>query len=109
MVKLLWLFDKVFKLDSFDKDSFILGLLISLLIFEISADFDGWRKLIKSKEKNITFFEIPEINLKISPEDFLDLFYLVFLLDHLLKIRKEKFLRRKKQLCKQKFLGQAWK
>ena len=46
-------------------------------------------------------------NLKINPEDFLDLFYLVFLLDHLLKNQIEKFLRRKKQLCKQKFLRQA--
>ena len=40
-------------------------LLIFLLIFENSADFDGCIKLIKRKEKNITFFEIPEINLKI--------------------------------------------
>ena len=63
MVRLLRLFDKVLKLDSYDKESFILGLLIFLLIFEISADFVGWKKLIKSNEKNITFFEIPEINL----------------------------------------------
>ena len=112
MVRLLRLFEEVFKLDSYNKDSFVLALLIFLLIFEISADFVGWKKLIKSKEKNITFFEIPEINLKtnlkINPEDFLDLFYLVFLLDHLLKNQIEKFLRRKKQLCKQKFLRQAW-
>jgi len=40
-------------------------LLIFLLIFKNSADFDGCRKLIKRKEKNITFFEIPENNLKI--------------------------------------------
>jgi len=40
-----------------------------LLIFANSADFDGWRKLINRKEKNITFFEIPEINLKILLRD----------------------------------------
>ena len=40
-----------------------------LLIFEDSADFEGWRKLIKRKEKNITFFEIPENNLKIYLKD----------------------------------------
>ena len=32
--------------------------MIFLLIFDNSADFDGCRKLIKRKEKNITFFEI---------------------------------------------------
>ena len=53
------------KLDAFDKVIFIFRLLTSLLIFENSADFDGCRKLIKIKEKNITFFEIPKINLKI--------------------------------------------
>ena len=46
---LKYLFDEVFKLDPHDKDCFILGLLISLLIFEISADFVGRKKLIKSK------------------------------------------------------------
>jgi len=30
-----------------------------------SADFDGCRKLINRKDKNIIFFDIPEINLKI--------------------------------------------
>ena len=53
------------KLDAFDEVIFIFRLLTSLLIFENSADFDGWIKLIKRKEKNITFFDIPEINLRI--------------------------------------------
>ena len=44
---------------------FLFWLLIFLLIFDNSADFDGCRKFIKRIEKNITFFEIPEINLKI--------------------------------------------
>jgi len=43
----------------------VFRLLIFLLTFANSADFDGCRKLIKRKEKNITFFEIPENNLKI--------------------------------------------
>ena len=54
------------KLDTFDKFTFIFRLMVSLLIFDNSADFDGCRKLIKRKEKNITFFEIPEINLKFN-------------------------------------------
>ncbi len=70
-----------------------------LLIFGNSADSDGCKKLISRKEKNITFLEIPEINLKIyleiSLEDFPGLFYLAFLLGHLLKIRKEIFQQRK--------------
>ena len=45
---------------------FIFRLLISLLIFDNSADFDGWIKLIKRKEKNITFFDIPEINFEFN-------------------------------------------
>ena len=57
-------------------------MLIFLFIFANSTDFDGCRKLINRKERNITFFVIPEINLKfnkeISLEDFQDLFYLVF-------------------------------
>ena len=52
-------------LDGFDQMNLIFWLLILLLILDSSADFDGWRKLINRKEKNITFFEIPEINLKI--------------------------------------------
>ncbi len=44
----------------------IFRLLIFLLILENSADFDGWRKLIKRNEKKIIFFEISEINLKIQ-------------------------------------------
>ena len=75
--------------------------MIFLLIFANSADFDGCKKLIERKEKNITFFEIPEINLEfnyeINLEDFLGLFCLEFLLGHLLKIRKEIFLQRKRQ------------
>jgi len=35
------LFDEISKLDTFDKVIFIFRLLISLLIFENSADFDG--------------------------------------------------------------------
>ena len=49
----------------FVRIKFIFLVFVSLLIFENSADFDGCRKLIKRKEKNITFFGIPEINLKI--------------------------------------------
>jgi len=64
-------------------------------------DFDGCIKLINKKEKNIIFFEIPRINLKvnyeINLEDFLGLFCLGFLLDHLLKIRKEIFQQRRIQ------------
>jgi len=37
-------------------------LSILLLIFANSADFEGCKKLINRKEKNITFFGIPEIN-----------------------------------------------
>ena len=85
--------------------------MILLLIFAKSADCDGCRELIKRKEKNITFFEIPEINLKfiyeINPEDFLGLFCLEFLLGHLLEIQKEIFQQRKKQLCIQRFLRRA--
>ena len=33
-----------------------IGLVIEALIFAYSADFDGCRKLINRKEKNITFF-----------------------------------------------------
>jgi len=40
-------------------------LFIFLLIFANSADFEGCRKLINRKEKNINLFEIPEINLEI--------------------------------------------
>jgi len=40
-----------------------------LLIFDNSADLDGCRKLIKRKDKNITFFEIPENNLRILLKD----------------------------------------
>ena len=39
--------------------------VIFLLSFTNSTDFDGCRKLINKKEENITFFEIPVINLKI--------------------------------------------
>ena len=53
------------KLDTFDEFMFIFRLLIFLLIFDNSADFDGRIKLIKRKEKNITFFGVPEINLRI--------------------------------------------
>ena len=41
------------------------GSLLFLLIVANSADFDGCRKLINRKEKNITFFDKPEINLRI--------------------------------------------
>ena len=51
-------------LDVFDQINLVLSLL-KFLIFENSADFDGCRILINRKEKNNTFFEIPEINLKI--------------------------------------------
>ena len=53
------------KLDGFDKVIFILLLLIFLLIFDSSADLDDCRKLIKRKDKNITFFVIPKINLRL--------------------------------------------
>ena len=90
-----------FPLKSSDQINLVFWLLIFLLIFENSADFDGCRRSIKRKEINIIFFEIPEINLKfykeINLEDFLSLFCLVFLLGHLLKIRKEKFQQRKRQ------------
>ena len=91
------------------------------LKFIVVSRFVGFDKssFIKRKINRVIqlvyyiFFEIPKINLnefnlEINLEDFLSLFYLVFLLDHLLKIQKEKFLRRKKQLCIQKFLRQAW-
>jgi len=35
-----------------------------LLVFSNSAELDCCKKLKSRKEKNITFFEIPEINLK---------------------------------------------
>ena len=57
--------DKVSSLTIFDHINLVLKLLIFLLIFANSADLDGCRKLMNRKEKNITFFEIPEINLKI--------------------------------------------
>ena len=40
-------------------------MLIFLFIFDNSTDFDGCIKLINKKEKNITFFGIPGINLKL--------------------------------------------
>ena len=43
-----------------------------------------------------------------NPEDFLDPFYQAFQLGHLLKIRRERYQQRKRRLCKQKFLKQAW-
>ena len=58
-------FDKSSTLSKFNQVNWVLRLLIVLLIFDNSADCDGWIKLIKRKEKNITFFDIPEINLKI--------------------------------------------
>ena len=61
--------DKVFLLEEFDQWNLVFWLLIFLLIFAISTDFDGCRKLIKRKEKNITFFDIPENNLKIQLKD----------------------------------------
>ena len=63
--ELFWEFDEMSKLYTFDNVIFIFRLLISLLIFDNSADFDGWSKLINRKEKYNTFLEIPEINLKI--------------------------------------------
>ena len=57
--------DRFSLLRDFDQINLVFRLLIFLLIFANSADFDGCRKLINRKEKNITFFEIPEINLKI--------------------------------------------
>ena len=53
------------KLDAIDEVIFVFRFLISILIFDNSADFDGCRKLRKRKMKNINFFGIPEINLKI--------------------------------------------
>ena len=50
--------------DILDKFDFIFRWLIFLLIVRYSADFVGWNKLIKRKEKNIIFFGNPEINLK---------------------------------------------
>ena len=61
--ELSWEFDEIPKLDIFDKVIFILWLFMFLLIFDNSADFDGWIKLIKRRDENITFFDIPEINL----------------------------------------------
>ena len=46
-----------------NKVDFVFWLWIFLLISEDSADFDGCCKLKKRKKKNITFFEILEINL----------------------------------------------
>ena len=54
-----------FSSENLDQFNLLFWLLIFLLIFANSADFDGCRKLIKRKEKNITFFDIPEINLRI--------------------------------------------
>ena len=59
------LMKKISSLGGFDQRNLVFWLLITLLIFGNSADFDGWIKLIKRKEKYITFFDIPEINLKI--------------------------------------------
>ena len=66
MRKLFWEFDEPSRLDIFDNDIFTFRLLVCLLIFGNSADFDGWIRLIKRKEKNINFFDIPEINLRIQ-------------------------------------------
>ena len=57
--------DNVSWLKNIELVDFVSWLLIFLINFAYSADFDGWRKLIKRKERNIIFFEIPEINLKI--------------------------------------------
>ena len=57
--------DNPSSLRSFDHITLVFWLLIFLLIFADSADFEGCRKLIKRKEKNINFFEIPVINLEI--------------------------------------------
>ena len=61
----LWEIDEICILGDFDKVDFIFPLSIVLLIFEYSADVDGWMKLIKRKERNITFFDKPEINFRI--------------------------------------------
>ena len=58
-------FGMFFSLDKFDKVNVMFRLLMILLISENSADFEGWIKLIKRKEKNITFFEIPENDFKV--------------------------------------------
>ena len=63
--RLLWKFDGSSTLGNLNQVNWVLRLLIVLLIFDNSADFDGWVKLIKRKEKNITFFDMPEINLRI--------------------------------------------
>ena len=93
--------DEVSSLDIFEKVNFIFRLLIFLLIFKNSADFDGCRKLTNRKKENITFLVIPEFNLNfnfdINPADFQDLFCLEFLLDHLLKIQIEIFQQRKRR------------
>jgi len=47
-----------------DQINLISWLLLFLLIFANAADFDGCKKLIKRIVGNITFFVIPEINLK---------------------------------------------
>ena len=63
--ELSWEFDEISKIDLFDKVIFIFRLFIFLLNFDSSAGFNGWMKLINRKEKNITFFDIPEIDLRI--------------------------------------------
>ena len=58
--------DKVCLLVVFDQIKFVFWLFIFLLIFANSADFDGCKELINRKVKNISFFEILEINLKFN-------------------------------------------
>ena len=45
--------------------NFMFWLLILLLILRNSANSDGCKQLIKRKEENITFLQIPENNFKI--------------------------------------------
>ncbi len=53
----------VFLFDIFEEYILETRLLLILLNLRRSADLEGCIKLINKKEKNITFFEIPEINL----------------------------------------------
>ncbi len=100
-MKIFELLERFFLLRVFDQRNLVFLVLIFLLIFASSADFDGCKKLIKRGKKNINFFEIPEINLKfncvINLEGFLGLFYWAFLLGHLLEIQIGIFQQRKRQ------------
>ena len=63
------MFDEIvefFLFGIFDQTICLFELSTILSIFWRLADFDELMKLTNKKKKNITFFEIPEINLKLN-------------------------------------------